>query len=137
VNTVNTAVNTPGPGVNTVNAPVNTAAGRGVHSVSVNASAAGGEAIVNGAVNTPSGPVNTGTPAGVHAPAADVAGPPVDGGKLPEAEARRVIREAAHAGRSVRETARMTGWSLGWVAARYREAVAPGAEADAAEGVAV
>jgi hypothetical protein len=130
VNTVNTAVNTPGTGMNTVNAPANTGVAGGVHDAPVNASAAGAGAAVNGAVNTA-------TPAGVHGPGADVAGSPAGGGKLPEAEARRVIREAAHTGRSVRETARMTGWSLGWVAARYREAAASEAEVGADEGVAV
>ncbi|MFG2826353.1 DUF2637 domain-containing protein [Streptomyces sp. NPDC048434] len=41
--------------------------------------------------------------------------------KIPEDAAREAVRVGFAAGRSVRETADLTGWSVGWVAARYQE----------------
>lgn len=41
--------------------------------------------------------------------------------KLPEDAAREAARMGFAAGRSVRETADLTGWSVGWVSARYQE----------------
>ncbi|MDI5967149.1 DUF2637 domain-containing protein [Streptomyces sp. SL54] len=44
-----------------------------------------------------------------------------DVGKLPEEDAVAVISERLPAGRTVRELADDTGWSVGWVSARIRE----------------
>ncbi|MFF4277428.1 DUF2637 domain-containing protein [Streptomyces kronopolitis] len=41
--------------------------------------------------------------------------------KIPEDAAREAVRVGFAAGRSVRETAELTGWSVGWVANRYQE----------------
>ncbi|MGG7573559.1 DUF2637 domain-containing protein [Streptomyces sirii] len=41
--------------------------------------------------------------------------------KIPENAAREAVRVGFAAGRSVRETAEATGWSVGWVSARYQE----------------
>ncbi|MYS60432.1 hypothetical protein GTW54_16820 [Streptomyces sp. SID5468] len=87
-------------------------------------------------VNTPkSRPVNASEPGPVNATAAPVNGTeprPVNTTvavvKMPEHEARAAAREGVNTGRSVRETAELTGWSVGWVAARYQEAKADGGE---------
>lgn len=42
-------------------------------------------------------------------------------GKLPEDEARVVVNESVKAGRTLREIADLTGWSLGWVSNRRNE----------------
>ena len=49
------------------------------------------------------------------------------GSKLPEAEARQIVAAAFSAGLSVRQTAELCGWSVGWVSARYAEHRAPAA----------
>ncbi|MEU9498734.1 DUF2637 domain-containing protein [Streptomyces sp. NPDC048196] len=41
--------------------------------------------------------------------------------KIPEDAAREAVRVGFAAGRSVRETAELTGWSVGWVSTRYQE----------------
>ena len=41
--------------------------------------------------------------------------------KLPEDHARRIIAAAVAEGVSVRRTADLCGWSIGWVSARYAE----------------
>lgn len=46
---------------------------------------------------------------------------PMNANKLPEQEARAAVRAGLERGRSVRETAEETGWSVGWVSARYQE----------------
>ncbi|WP_447038931.1 DUF2637 domain-containing protein [Streptomyces sp. DSM 118878] len=45
---------------------------------------------------------------------------PADG-KLPEGEARKIVAAAFAAGLSVRVTAELCGWSVGWVSHRYAE----------------
>ncbi|MBC3982753.1 DUF2637 domain-containing protein [Streptomyces sp. AC536] len=47
------------------------------------------------------------------------AGPPKE--KLPEGPAREVARAAFGAGLPVRAAAELTGWSVGWITARYQE----------------
>ncbi|MFK0015012.1 DUF2637 domain-containing protein [Streptomyces sp. NPDC091027] len=47
------------------------------------------------------------------------AGPP--DGKLSEDRARQVVQAAFAAGRGVRVAAELTGWSVGWISARYQE----------------
>ena len=42
--------------------------------------------------------------------------------KLPEAEARRIAQAAISLGLPQRRTVELTGWSAGWIAARYQEA---------------
>ncbi|MEU5774284.1 DUF2637 domain-containing protein [Streptomyces venezuelae] len=42
-------------------------------------------------------------------------------GKLPEDEARRIVRAAFAAEMKVREAAELCGWSVGWVSARFAE----------------
>ncbi|MFI2411391.1 DUF2637 domain-containing protein [Streptomyces sp. NPDC018947] len=42
-------------------------------------------------------------------------------GKLPEDEARQIVAAAFDAGLSVRSTAELCGWSVGWVSTRYAE----------------
>lgn len=42
--------------------------------------------------------------------------------KLSEADARAAALAGVNAGRTVRQVAEVTGWSVGWVAARFREA---------------
>lgn len=41
--------------------------------------------------------------------------------KMTEDDARTAVAQAVREGRSQRQTAALTGWSTGWVAARYRE----------------
>ncbi|MFF7022199.1 DUF2637 domain-containing protein [Streptomyces klenkii] len=47
------------------------------------------------------------------------AGPPAE--KLPEDRARATVRAAFEAGLAVRAAAELTGWSTGWVTARYHD----------------
>ncbi|MGW3493370.1 DUF2637 domain-containing protein [Streptomyces sp. NPDC001020] len=47
-------------------------------------------------------------------------------GKLPEGEAHAIVAAAFEAGLSVRSTAELCGWSVGWVSARYAEHRDPG-----------
>ncbi|MFD5227649.1 DUF2637 domain-containing protein [Streptomyces qaidamensis] len=47
-------------------------------------------------------------------------------GKMPEVEARRIVAAAFEAALSVRQAAEMSGWSVGWVSARYAEHRDPG-----------
>lgn len=47
------------------------------------------------------------------------AGPAAE--KLPEEQARARVRAAFDAGLPVRSAAELTGWSVGWVSARYQE----------------
>ncbi|MFH8733885.1 DUF2637 domain-containing protein [Streptomyces sp. NPDC017964] len=42
-------------------------------------------------------------------------------GKLPEAEARRIVTAAYESALSVRQAAELCGWSVGWVSSRYAE----------------
>ncbi|MFC5719887.1 DUF2637 domain-containing protein [Streptomyces gamaensis] len=60
-----------------------------------------------------------------RAPREHVAPPPVnsrtEADKLPEEAAREAVRVAFTAGRPVRQAADSTGWSVGWVSARYQE----------------
>ncbi|MFE2987963.1 DUF2637 domain-containing protein [Streptomyces sp. NPDC059262] len=42
-------------------------------------------------------------------------------GKLPEAEARRIVTAAYESALSVRQAAELCGWSVGWVSTRYAE----------------
>ncbi len=53
--------------------------------------------------------------------------------KLPEEAAREAARVGFTAGRSVRQTADLTGWSVGWVANRYQEFKAAQGDAGEAE----
>ncbi|MFD8780182.1 DUF2637 domain-containing protein [Streptomyces sp. NPDC059916] len=53
-------------------------------------------------------------------------------GKLPEDEARRIVATAYDAGLSVRSTAELCGWSVGWVSSRYAEHRDPGSGAELA-----
>ncbi|MCM2428807.1 DUF2637 domain-containing protein [Streptomyces sp. RKAG337] len=62
-------------------------------------------------------PVNT-PPEIVNAPPASVN---TDGGKASEVRAREIVRESIAAGRSVRQMADETGWSIGWISARIAE----------------
>ncbi|MCX5079375.1 hypothetical protein OHA84_38680 [Streptomyces sp. NBC_00513] len=76
---------------------------------------------VSAAVSTPRPAVS----ATVSTPAHDVAEPapqpaPTDG-KMSERDARAAVVSAVREGRSQRATAALTGWSTGWIAARYRE----------------
>ncbi|MFH8566650.1 DUF2637 domain-containing protein [Streptomyces sp. NPDC017988] len=48
--------------------------------------------------------------------------------KLPEDEARRIVAAAFASGLSVRVTAELCGWSVGWVSHRYAEHRDPGAQ---------
>ncbi|MFC8450603.1 DUF2637 domain-containing protein [Kitasatospora sp. NPDC057223] len=47
------------------------------------------------------------------------------GERLPESIAREVAAAAFEAGLSQRQAVEMTGWSAGWIAARYKDAAAP------------
>ncbi|MET9293827.1 hypothetical protein [Streptomyces sp. NPDC003077] len=66
-------------------------------------------------------------PAAVHAAVGPVTRRPVNtvntpvNGKLTEPDARATVHESWAAGLSVREAADITGWSVGWVSARYQE----------------
>ncbi|GGJ14458.1 DUF2637 domain-containing protein [Streptomyces brasiliensis] len=66
-------------------------------------------------VNTPAPTVNT-APAAVNTPRLN------EGERVPEEVARAIIADPANADHSVRTLATMTGWSVGWVAARRAEA---------------
>jgi flagellar biosynthesis GTPase FlhF len=46
--------------------------------------------------------------------------------KLPEDEARRIVAASFASGLSVRQTAELCGWSVGWVSTRYAELRSPG-----------
>lgn len=52
--------------------------------------------------------------------------------KLPEDAARDAVRAGLAAGHSVRQTADATGWSVGWVSARYHELKTDSAAVEAA-----
>jgi hypothetical protein len=41
---------------------------------------------------------------------------------MTEDQALEAVRTGLAAGRSVRDTAEITGWSVGWVSGKYREA---------------
>ncbi|WP_405638336.1 DUF2637 domain-containing protein [Streptomyces sp. NBC_00056] len=49
-------------------------------------------------------------------------------GKLPEDEARRIVAAAYAAGFPVRQAAKLSGWSVGWVSTRYAEHREPDAD---------
>ncbi|MFF2061099.1 hypothetical protein ACFVWZ_04725 [Streptomyces sp. NPDC058200] len=76
--------------------------------VAVNAAENPKRPVVNASVNKP---VNT------PAPAVN---------KLAEAEARAAVNAPSNAGKSVRELANLTGWSVGWIAARRNETATVG-----------
>ncbi|MEU3981440.1 DUF2637 domain-containing protein [Streptomyces sp. NPDC026672] len=72
--------------------------------------------------------VGVNTPVNTPAPAVNTAPPVVntlvlsEGERVPEEVARAIIADPVNAAHSVRTLAGMTGWSIGWVAARRAEA---------------
>ncbi|MEV6081585.1 hypothetical protein AB0L80_41850 [Streptomyces sp. NPDC052069] len=72
---------------------------------------------VAAAVSTPR-PVVSAT---VSTPAHETAQEAAPAKKMNEVDARQAVAEAARAGRSQRQVAALTGWSTGWVAARFKD----------------
>jgi hypothetical protein len=70
-------------------------------------------ASVSAAVSTPRPTVS----ATAHEAAHDADKP----AKMSEADARQAVADAVREGRSQRQVAALTGWSVGWVAARFKE----------------
>ncbi|CAM5326954.1 MULTISPECIES: hypothetical protein [Streptomyces] len=101
MNTAAEAVNTPAPAP--VNTSVRTAEAAREHPAAAVHAAAPAAAMpgMNSAVNTGPKPVNT--------------------AKLSEDEALEAVRQSLADGLTVREAADRTGWSVGWVSARYRD----------------
>ncbi len=95
-----------------VNTPVNT-----LQPVAVNA--------VNGSKDAarehPAQPARTTPAAAPKRPVNTRPAKTVNTQKLPEHEARKTVHESFEADLSVREAAELTGWSVGWVSARYQE----------------
>ncbi|MFD0256393.1 hypothetical protein ACFVGX_36430 [Streptomyces sp. NPDC127113] len=72
---------------------------------------------VSAAVSTPRPAVSASVSTPAHETAHD-GDKPV---KVSEAEARQAVADAVRDGRSQRQVASLTGWSTGWVAARFKE----------------
>ncbi|WP_432021070.1 DUF2637 domain-containing protein [Streptomyces sp. 1222.5] len=70
-------------------------------------------AAVSAAVSTPRQAVSAEAPETAH----DADKP----AKMSEADARQAVADAVREGRSQRQVAALTGWSTGWVAARFKE----------------
>ena len=74
-------------------------------------------ASVSAAVSTPRPAVNASVSTPAHETAHDTDKP----AKMSEADARQAVADAVREGRSQRQAAALTGWSTGWVAARFKE----------------
>ncbi|MGW0352415.1 hypothetical protein ACWDX8_38315 [Streptomyces anthocyanicus] len=72
---------------------------------------------VSAAVSTPRPAVSATVSTAAHETAHDAK--PVQ--KMSEADARQAVADAVREGRSQRQVATLTGWSTGWVAARFKE----------------
>ncbi|MFG3134490.1 hypothetical protein ACGFZU_43300 [Streptomyces tendae] len=72
---------------------------------------------VSAAVSTPRPAVSATVSTPAHGTAHDAK--PVQ--KMSEADARQAVADAVREGRSQRQVATLTGWSTGWVAARFKE----------------
>lgn len=74
-------------------------------------------ASVSAAVSTPRHAVSTTVSTPAHETAHDADKP----AKMSEADARQAVADAVREGRSQRQVAALTGWSTGWIAARFKE----------------
>ncbi|MEH0549239.1 hypothetical protein QA802_41245 [Streptomyces sp. B21-105] len=74
-------------------------------------------ASVSAAVSTPRPAVSASVSTTAHETAHDTDKP----AKMSEADARQAVADAVREGRSQRQVAALTGWSVGWVAARFKE----------------
>jgi hypothetical protein len=74
-------------------------------------------ASVSAAVSTPRPAVSATVSTAAHETAHDADKP----SKMSEADARQAVADAVRDGRSQRQVAALTGWSTGWVAARFKD----------------
>ena len=74
-------------------------------------------ASVSAAVSTPRPAVSATVSTSAHETAHDADKP----SKMSEADARQAVADAVRDGRSQRQVAALTGWSTGWVAARFKD----------------
>jgi hypothetical protein len=76
---------------------------------------------VSPAVSTPRPTVSATVSTPAHETAHDAAKTPSEPTKMSEADARKAVADAVREGRSQRQVAALTGWSVGWVAKRFQE----------------
>ncbi|MFE1863628.1 DUF2637 domain-containing protein, partial [Streptomyces anandii] len=72
---------------------------------------------VSAAVSAPRAVVSAAVSTAAHEAAHDTTRP----SKMSEADARQAVIDGIRDGRSQRQVATLTGWSTGWVAARFKE----------------
>ncbi|MEU3438519.1 hypothetical protein [Streptomyces sp. NPDC006863] len=77
------------------------------------------------AVSTPRPTVSAAVSTPAHESAHKAAQAAAEDDKMSEADARKAVALAVREGRSQRSVAKLTGWSTGWVAARFKELEVP------------